>query len=169
MIALKDSLGSDFVERVRRFLPRRWPAREGAQFRISAGATGDGGGGRAGAGGRAPSRGRSRHRRRQIACLSRPGDPLRDREKEEGDHFDAYDQSPGTAAAQGHPDREKDSPGRVRGRAHERPAELSLSAAPGARDAECERTLQHDRASRSRPARRLGAYDDGRHTERSAD
>jgi ATP-dependent DNA helicase DinG len=34
MIALKDSLGSDFVERVRRFFGPDGPPRPGAQFRI---------------------------------------------------------------------------------------------------------------------------------------
>ena len=49
-------------------------------------------------------------------------------QEKEGDHLDPHDQSPGAASLQGHPDPEKNSAGRVRGRAHERAAELSLSA-----------------------------------------
>ena len=113
MIALKDSLGSDFVEEVRSLFSENGLLSKAKNFEyrpqqqemavavaraleeerhlvVEAG-TGVG---------------------KSIAYLV-PAILFAHRTNEEGDHFDAHDQSAGTTPAQGHPDPEKDSADRI--------------------------------------------------------
>ena len=81
MIALRDSIGSDFVETTESFFGERTSG-QGEKFRATSAATANGGSGGAGAGRGATSGGGSRHWRRQIAGVSRSRGPVRARTKE---------------------------------------------------------------------------------------
>ena len=76
MIALRDSLGSDFIEEVRSLFSESGLLAKAKNFEYRPRAAGDGGGRGARPGGGAPSRGRSRHRRRQIDRLPGSRHPL---------------------------------------------------------------------------------------------
>ena len=109
MIALRDSIGSDFVERTESFFSAERTSGEGEKFRATSPTTANGGGSGAGAGRGATSGGGSRHRRRQIAGVSRSRGPVRARAKEKGNHLNPHHQSSGATSLQRHSDSTKSS------------------------------------------------------------
>ena len=145
MIALKDTLGTKFVERIHTIFSENGPLSKAKNFEfrpqqqemaarvaqaleedrhlvVEAG-TGVG---------------------KSLAYLA-PAILFRARAAQKGDRFDAHDQSSGTTALQGHSDFEKSAAGRVRSGADERPAKLSLPATAGARVAKREGTFHRPR------------------------
>jgi hypothetical protein len=128
MIALKDSLGTEFVERVRAIFASDGVLSKAKNFEFRP---------QQQAMAAAVASALEEDRHLVVEAGTGVGKSLAylvpsilfSRAAQKSDHLDAHNQSPGTARSQRHSDLEENSARRVRGRANERPPKLYLRPA----------------------------------------